>query len=756
MRGGLARKPKIVHDGLTRTAGSSRSGRCGHLVSVLIALALIAPAVGPAGAVPGSPGHGTATPAVRGALAHFIPAAQTSTDADELQDLTIAPIDPSLSADEIMRSRPFVLDAGAEAAFPFEYATPEPLTEDEARARLRRFLELRQLDATTIDEAIADYDSKSVKRIVKAPTLRASLLMLTDWKPYQATIDAILGGKNPSGKPYRVVAFDDIGFSGAIATLYDDPRDGRHSMIIDDDYEGELPEQLINVIVHESLHGGGENSAEEEIIANILDTISYSEVLGVDPEAAYAGTDLAIFNNLELLALLNSTGRGGAGQVGVATSTLGDVFVGTYFGEYDYESIRYVVESDGFYDSLFNKGSPGQQTTAALISRFPGGKALGKNPRYSEEMLAVIDGGVAKVVTPKRAAKLAQVLGLHMTVEVREETGRLSSKLSLDSRPFAPRDETLFDPSGGKRTGKALTEEAARKELSAFLTKSKLTPEASSALLARYDGAATKELIPDPSLRAATMMLGALKPWTLALGVIFDGNNPDGEPLHVLFAGLRNSAPAARQSDTDRDGTQPAILINSLLLGESPALLASAIVEGTLLHDDTLTNHEAVAAALMGTLAYGEVVQVDPSVAKAKTWGVMVRNRDLLALLNSTSWPGDVDSPENADSIGFLSASNQADDILPGLYADADSFADYVETSPQAARFDRHSDLEAPPVFAEYLAFAGIEPTSRFRGKILLSDQTMSDVDAALGGLISPEDALTLAKTLKLGVAMRS
>ena len=142
--------------------------------------------------------------------------------------------------------------------------------------------------------------------------------------------------------------------------------------------------------------------------------------------------------------------------------------------------------------------------------------------------------------------------------------------------------------------------------------------------------------------------------------------------------------------------------------------------------------------------------------AKAKTWGVMNRNRDLLALLNSTAWPGDASAPENADSIGFLSPSNEADDILPGLYADAESFAGYVETSPQAARFDRQADLEAPPVFAEYLAYAGIEPTSRFRGKILFSRQTMSEIDAALGGFISPDDALTLAKTLKLGVATRS
>jgi hypothetical protein len=727
-----------------------------RILAVTFALALVAPAV-PAGAVPGTPPRGTPATGLDGALRHFIPTSQTSTDEDELEDLTIAPIDPTLSADRIMRSRPFVLDEGAELAFPLEATEANPLTEVEARDRLRRFLDLRGLDPRRIDDALVMYDSRRVKRIVPAPSLRASLLMLTDWTPYEATIRAVLDGENPSGEPYRIMDFDDIGFAGAIATLYEDPRDGRHSMVIDSMYQGEIPEQLIPVVVHEALHGGGANSAEEEIIANILDTICYSEVLLVDPEAAYFGSDLAFFNNLELLALLNSSGRSGAGQVGIATSVLGDVFVGSYFGEFDYESIRYVVEADGFYDSLYNIGSPGQQTTAALVSRFPGGDDLGEDPSYDEAMLAVIDRGVGKVVTPKEAVKLAQLLGLQMTTEIHEGSGgQIGTELSLEARPFVPRDGALFDHTRAKKTGKSLSENAGREALSDFLDKTEVAPETNAALLVRYEDAATIELIPDPSLRAATLMLGALKPWDLALGVIFDANNADGEPLRVLFADLRNSAPAAHQSDTDGDGTPAAILINGLLIGEPPALLASSIVEGTLLHDDTWTNQEAIAAALMGTLAYGDFVAIDPSLVKAKHWGVMNRNRDLLALLNSTTWPGDDEALANADSIGFLGASNAADDILPGLYADAESFADYVETTPQASRFDNTSDLEAPAVFADYLAYAGIEPTNRFRGKILLSDQTMTEIDAALGNFLTPDDALTLAKTLKLGVVTTS
>jgi hypothetical protein len=750
-------KPKTHRRGTARPAQTLRRRRTFCLIPVLLVLALIAPAASPVAAVPGAPGGQGASFGWPRALRHFVPSTQTSTDDDELQDLTVAPVDPSLSADKIMRSRPFIIADGSDRAFPLNATPTQPLTEDEARTHLRRFLELRGLDAGAIDAAVASYDSRKVQKIVPSPTLRATLLMLTEWDPYEATIRAVLDGENPSGKPFRAVVFDSIGFSGAIATLYEDPRDGRDSIVVDSAYENEPPEQLIPVVVHESLHGGGGNSAEEEIIANILDTICYGEVLHVDPDAAYLGTDLTFFNNLELLALLNSSGRGGAGQVGIATSVLGDVFVGDYFGDYDYESIRDVIEADGFYDSLFNNGSPGQQTTVALIGRYPGAKALGNEPIYNEEMLAVIDRGVGRVITPKRAVQLVEVLGLQMTTAVHEASGggRLSSRLSLPARPFAPRDPAFFDLSGGKRT-KSPTEEAAREDLDAFLGKAKIAADAQTALLSRYDDPRTADLIPDPSLRAATLMLGALKPWDHALGVIFDGDNPDGVPLKVLFAGLRNSAPAAHQSDTEGDGTPPAILINSLLAGEPPELLASAIVEGTLLHDDTWTSREAVAAALMGTLAYADIVEVDPALVKTSTWGVMTRNRGLLALLNSAAWPGAGGDIENADSIGFLSAPNEAGDILPGLYTDATSFADYVETSPQAARFDRVSDLEAPPVFGEYLAYAGIEPTSRFRSAILLSKETMSEVDAQLGGFLSPDEALGLAKTLKLGVATGS
>ena len=61
------------------------------------------------------------------------------------------------------------------------------------------------------------------------------------------------------------------------------------------------------------MHDGVDNSFEEEIIAGLLDSLAYAEVITIDPDAANTGTELAAYNNVQLFALMNSVGRRGAG-----------------------------------------------------------------------------------------------------------------------------------------------------------------------------------------------------------------------------------------------------------------------------------------------------------------------------------------------------------------------------------------------------------------------------------------------------------
>ena len=78
---------------------------------------------------------------------------------------------------------------------------------------------------------------------------------------------------------------------------------GQPRLLVNDRYQNEAPEQLIPVLVHESMHDGVDNSYEEEIIASLLDSLTYAEVLTIDPAAANTGTELAAYNNVQLFAL---------------------------------------------------------------------------------------------------------------------------------------------------------------------------------------------------------------------------------------------------------------------------------------------------------------------------------------------------------------------------------------------------------------------------------------------------------------------
>jgi hypothetical protein len=168
-----------------------------------------------------------------------------------------------------------------------------------------------------------------------------------------------------------------------------------------------------------------------------------------------------------------------------------------------------------------------------------------------------------------------------------------------------------------------------------------------------------------------------------------------------------------------------------------------------LITSDESTQDEAVASALLGTLAYADIVASDPELVTQSTWGVIQRNRDLLALINSSSWAPGLDS---LNSVGFLRPSNDAVDILPGLYDDAASFAEFITARPRSIGLESRSSAEAPPVFAEYLDFAGIDLRVSGDGTII-DAETLGELDANLGAFLSPDDALRTAEILQLGTS---
>lgn len=662
--------------------------------------------------------------------------------------LLLQPVDTEMSTAFVMHHRPFVLPDHLTPAFAFDAVVTTPVTSDDARAGLERFLRLRNLQPDRLAFALARFDEPAVQQIIPAPNLRAALLMLSDWVPYQATIDAILDGKNESGHPFETVDFRPLDFGSAIATLQIAYSTGRPRLLVSDRYQNERPEQLIPILVHESMHDGIDNSFEEETIASLLDCLAYAEVLVVDPAAANSGTRLAAYNNIQLFALMNSIGRRGAGYVGIETSFDGDVYFGAGLETFDADSIRSGIASDPWYAQLPAGGSKGGAVLTALLGRFPESTALVSLDRFSGEALAVIDRGIGLVLTPRKVRELAIDLQLSLVTGERipfQSGDEVPSSDNFTSRPFLPVDLSLFDLRSMKPTPAPFDTEFSRAALRESLLHSGLSASGVSRVLAEFDSPVTTELISDPTLRAGLLILRRDERWNSIVTSILDGANGAGMPVHVAFRELPDAVPAV----WDNQGWQgaPVIWIHSMLIGESPALLATAITEGALLESSNRSAAQTIIAAAISSVLWADLVNADPGLIHSSTWGTIVRNRDLLALLNSQ--PFDPGTPAGND-IGLRLGTGNSD-ILPGLLMNPASFVAYVRESPRFARSDLPASSVAPAVLTELLHHEQIVTTSDQPMKT--DDKLLARIDLAFAQLLPIDTAIATAGRFDLTIA---
>lgn len=669
-------------------------------------------------------------------------AAQSSSETDGLR---LQPVDMEMSAAFVMHSRPFILPDHLTPAFDFDAVTTDPVTNEEARADLEHFLALRHLDADRIDAALARFDDPALVQIIPAANLRAALLMLSDWDPYQTTIAAILDGKNETGRPFDTVDFRPLDFGSAIATLQIAYSTGRPRLLISDRYQNEIPEQLISVLVHESMHDGIDNSFEEEIIAGLLDSLTYAEVLSIDHRAANTGTELAAYNNVQLVALMNSIGRRGAGYVGIETSFDGDVYLGPGLETFDADSIRAGIASDPWYATLPRGGSQGGEVLAALLGRFPESSTLVTLDRFSVEAIEVIDQGIGLVLTPRKVRALATDLQLSLAVD--EPPPILSEAIppppvDLTSRPFLPSDPTRFDLRSMRPTAAPFDTEFSRAALRESLVRSGLPSAEITAALTEFDDPAIVELASNPTLRTGLLILRRDERWSPLLASIIDGANETGVPVHVAFRNLPAAVPAVWE-DRGWKGA-PVIWVDSMLIGERPELLATAIAEGVLLESAVLCTAQTITAAAIASVLWADLIATDPSLVDSKTWGTITRNRDLLALLDSQ--PFDAGNP-SAASIG-LRLGTGGGDVLPGLPMNPSSFVAYINQSPRLTASHLPAGGSAPMVLTEFLHRVDIAQGNGRSDRI--DDELLSSIDLEFEQLMPAPAALAAAAVLGL------
>jgi hypothetical protein len=711
--------------------GRSRRHRAGWLLNLLVTIVagfVPGPAFGAEASAPFTGPRdlaGQATPAPVGV-------------GSEVDELVVVPIDPAADPEATMRQRPFILAEGAYAAFDQDQVR-SPLTREAGRVRLRELLDQRGVGSSAIESALTRYDDPAVERIVPTPSLRVALLMTTGWDPYEPTIAAILDGANPSGRPFDSVRFGETKLDGAVAIVQE--VFGTTRLIVDRTYGTEPPEVLMNVIVHEALHGGGHNSVEEETIATILDTVAYADVLLHYPAVATLGTPLSAFNNAMLLALLNSFGAAGPTQLGISDSALGDVWVGKLLNDIDAHDMREAVAGDNFYRDMASGGSEGQATLTAQLARFPGAGTLGELPPFDEQALRVIDHGIGEILPPADVVRLATLLGLDATAAVAEGTSAadlpLDPKSALASRPFVPRTMALFDRALATVPERSIGGDEARASLAMLEA---IDRDVASDARERFDDPALEETIPEPSLRAAALLLDGLPAWRTPAGIILDGE------ISIAFGALPYGVPVALRAD---DATR--VIVNDALAAEAPGVVATYLVEGMQLSPSLAATASGTAQAtiqtVLGTLAWADLIETEPSLAAAGTLAATERNLELLALLNSTA----KSSAGAESSVGIRAASSAVGDVLPGLYADPESFASFVATGSRSGSIDAAASFVASPTLVRLLGELGVDPEPIERAP--KSEAVLAALDAGLAPQFPPERVLNLARTLDLGAS---
>jgi hypothetical protein len=446
-------------------------------------------------------------------------------------------------------------------------------------------------------------------------------------------------------------------------------------------------------------------------------------------------------------------GRAGGGEIGILSSPLGDVFVGFPFDSVDIESVRSLIEGDSFYSSLPGTGSVAVPTYYTVMSRFPSTATLGDSFGYGEASLAVIDREASTVLTPRKVRDIAITLGLGMTGQVQEATIPGTDPVSLGDRPFQPVDAGEFSLRDAQPQAPSLTEREAKSKLRSSLKRAGANSRDRGQLAELFDQPALVARIPDPSLRAAVVLLGVSDPWRASFDAFINGDDA-APPLEVAFADFPNGQLFAfTPSDALNVGDQ--VLVNSVLIGEPLEVLSSYLIEASILSSGDATTGEAVSARLLGTLWYGTMVRGRPGMAELRSWGTIERNRDLLALVNSSVAPENSRSEGigNAASYGFMAPANGAPDCLPGIYDDAASFADYV-LSEIGSSFDVILTVQRASISERYLGYAGIQSGADSLDGTVLDDQQLAALDARLGLFLTDDDMLAIASALGLRIAV--
>jgi hypothetical protein len=278
--------------------------------------------------------------------------------------------------------------------------------------------------------------------------------------------------------------------------------------------------------------------------------------------------------------------------------------------------------------------------------------------------------------------------------------GEPSEDFTLANRPFKPEKINLFlnlaffDASANfDNHSPALTEEEAimalEKFLDARIAVGQLDESMKAAAVALFNSDNVKNIIPNPSLRAALALLkGSVAEG--AINAILIGNNQSGKPYSEVIFDQQVTSGNAKISIAS-DG-EIAIRINEILQNEPLPALSALLAELTLYQDSSFGQQEDIIAMAIRTFVWSQYLLALPQIANRNSLLVRILNTDLLAMLNSGHYAfpaiGLMDAPRPVK--GIVAPSSQ---VFVGGSPGITSFEDYQR---KYAQFLFYPDIDSP------------------------------------------------------------
>lgn len=322
------------------------------------------------------------------------------------------------------------------------------------------------------------------------------------------------------------------------------------------------------------------------------------------------------------------------------------------------------------------------------------------------------------------------------------------------NRGFKPTNVNLFTNDAfanasvaTNAVGNTLTEAQASQQLSSFLIKKislgQISRQQYTETMKLFNAASTKQIIPEPALRAALLSLQGTASAS-AINAVLTSNNQSGKPFAKIYfdASLNSSLPA--EANSLSDGSR-IIKVNANLKAEAFQALGAELAHEVMHQDNVNGQNEEILAESAKTFAWAQMLLVDPKLAQINTILVRSLNTDLLAVLNSGNRSFSKVGVTSAPQIQTGATAN-APKVFVGGNEGFRSFEDYIR---KIYAFIGATDTDTPGNAYLNGFLSALTKTKVTNG---LFNRTSLQLEDSSQQVLSTAQVLQLAKALKLSV----